>query len=47
MIGLVTVFPGGTNVTGNISVTLVLALCTFVVVNVSGKRCFGRRCRWR
>ena len=46
MIGLVTVFPGGTNVTGNISVTLVLALCTFVVVNVSGKRAYWKDMFW-
>lgn len=36
--GLIPVFPFGANVTGNISVTLVLALFTFVVTAFSGNR---------
>jgi F-type H+-transporting ATPase subunit a len=36
--GLVPFFPGGANLTGDISVTLVLALFTFVITNVSGSR---------
>ncbi|HDR51479.1 MAG TPA: F0F1 ATP synthase subunit A, partial [Mariniphaga anaerophila] len=32
------IFPFGANVTGNISVTLVLALFTFLVTNISGNR---------
>lgn len=31
MLGLIPVFPGGANVTGNIAVTMVLAFCTFVI----------------
>lgn len=27
--GLIPFFPGGANVTGNIAITMVLALCTF------------------
>ena len=42
LLGIVPFFPGGANVTGNIAVTMVLALCTFVAVNVFGKRFFGR-----
>lgn len=38
LLGLIVVFPGGANLMGNIGVTLVLALCTFVVVNVSGTK---------
>ncbi len=38
LLGLVPFFPGGANVTGNISVTLVLALFTFFVTNFSGNR---------
>jgi len=38
LLGLVPIFPGGANVTGNISVTLVLALFTFVVTTFSGNR---------
>lgn len=46
MVGLISVFPGGTNVTGNISITLVLALCTFVVVNVSGNKEYWKEIFW-
>jgi F-type H+-transporting ATPase subunit a len=35
LIGLIPIFPGGANVTGNISVTLVLALFTFVLTTVT------------
>jgi F-type H+-transporting ATPase subunit a len=34
LLGLIPIFPGGANVTGNIAVTCVLALCTFIIVNV-------------
>ncbi|MDR2131417.1 MAG: F0F1 ATP synthase subunit A [Odoribacteraceae bacterium] len=46
VLGMMVVFPGGANVTGNISVTLVLALCTFVVVNISGTRHYWREIFW-
>lgn len=46
LLGLIVVFPGGANIMGNISVTLVLALCTFVVVNVSGTREYWREILW-
>ena len=46
IVGLITVFPGGANVTGNISVTMVLAVCTFVVVNVSGNRAYWKDIFW-
>jgi F-type H+-transporting ATPase subunit a len=38
MLGLIPIFPGGANVTGNISVTLVLALFTFLVTTFSGNK---------
>lgn len=38
IMGLIPVFPGGGNVTGNIAITLVLALCTFIAVNVFGTK---------
>ena len=38
MIGLIPIFPGGANVTGNISVTMVLALFTFVIITINGNR---------
>ena len=36
--GLIPIFPGGANVTGNIAITLVLALFTFVIVNIFGTK---------
>lgn len=38
IIGLIPVFPFGANVTGNIAVTMVLALFTFLVTSFSGNR---------
>ncbi len=38
LLGLVPFFPGGANLTGNIAVTLVLALITFVIVTVNGNK---------
>lgn len=38
MIGLIPLFPGGANVTGNITVTMVLAVFTFVITTISGNR---------
>jgi F-type H+-transporting ATPase subunit a len=38
MMGLIPIFPGGANVTGNISVTLVLAVFTFVITTFSGNK---------
>lgn len=37
-LGIVPFFPGGANLTGNIAVTLVLALCTFLTVNLFGNK---------
>ncbi len=38
IIGLIPIVPMGANVTGNISVTLCLAMFTFIVVNMSGNK---------
>jgi len=38
MLGLVPFFPGSANVTGNIAVTMVLAVCTFVLILANGNR---------
>ena len=38
LLGLVPIFPGGANLTGNIAVTVVLALITFIIVTVSGNK---------
>ena len=34
LLGLIVIFPGGANLTGNIAVTLVLALLTFFITNL-------------
>ncbi|MBQ9548521.1 MAG: F0F1 ATP synthase subunit A [Bacteroidales bacterium] len=41
-LGIVPFFPGGANLTGNIAITLVLALCTFFTVNLFGTRHYYR-----
>ncbi len=38
LLGMIPVFPGGANLTGNISVTLFLALCTLLVTVFSGNK---------
>lgn len=40
LLGLVPIFPGGANVTGNIAVTMVLALFTFVITTFSGNKAY-------
>lgn len=38
IMGLIPIFPGGANLTGNIAVTMTLAVMTLLVVNFSGNR---------
>ncbi len=40
LLGLIPIFPGGANITGNIAVTLVLALFTFVITSFSGNKMY-------
>lgn len=42
MLGLIPLFPGGANVTGNILMTFVLSMVVLVVVNVSGNRYYWK-----
>lgn len=46
IMGLIPIFPGGANVTGNIAVTFVLALFTFVIVNVFGTKHYWKDIFW-
>ncbi|MBQ3722136.1 MAG: F0F1 ATP synthase subunit A [Bacteroidales bacterium] len=46
LMGIVPFFPGGANVTGNIAVTLVLAVCTFIAVNVFGNKHYWKDILW-
>lgn len=46
LMGLVPIFPGGANVTGNIAVTFVLAVCTFIMTNVFGSKGYWKDVLW-
>jgi len=42
LLGLIPIFPFGSNVTGNINVTFVLALCTFLITQFSANKTHWR-----
>ena len=46
LLGLIPLFPGGANVTGNIAITFVLAVCTFLIVNLSGSKEYWKEILW-
>lgn len=46
LMGLIPFFPGGANVTGNIAVTMVLAVCTFLFTNICGTRAYWKDIFW-
>ena len=46
LMGIVPFFPGGANITGNIAVTLVLALFTFFAVNLFGNKHYWKDILW-
>ena len=47
LIGLIPIFPGGANVTGNIAITFVLAVCTFIAVNLfAGTKGYWKEIFW-
>ncbi len=46
LLGLIVVFPGGANVTGNIAITLVLALFTFFITNFYGTKHYWKEIFW-
>jgi F-type H+-transporting ATPase subunit a len=46
LLGLIPVFPGGANVTGNIAITSVLAVFTFIIVNVFGTKEYWKEVFW-
>lgn len=46
LMGLIPVFPGGANVTGNIAVTMVLAVTTMLAVNFSGTKEYWKEILW-
>lgn len=46
LMGLIVIFPGGANLTGNISVTFVLAICTFLITNFTGTKHYWKEILW-
>jgi len=46
LLGLVPIFPGSANVTGNIAVTLALALLAFLVTNLNGNKHYWEHVLW-
>jgi len=46
LMGIIPFFPFGANVTGNIAITMVLALCTFFAVNLFGNKHYWKDILW-
>lgn len=46
LLGLIPFFPGSANVTGNLAVTMTLAVIAFIVVNLNGKRHYWEHIFW-
>jgi F-type H+-transporting ATPase subunit a len=46
LIGLIPFFPGGANITGNITITFFLAFCTLIAINLFGNREYWKEIFW-
>ena len=46
LLGLIPIFPGSANVTGNLAVTMALAIVVFVVTNLNGKADYWQHVFW-
>lgn len=46
LMGLVPIFPGGANLTGNIAITMVLALMTFFITNFGANKHYWKDILW-
>lgn len=46
ILGLMVIFPAGANLSGNISITMVLALFTFLIVNLTGTKHYWKDLFW-
>ncbi|MCR5326921.1 MAG: F0F1 ATP synthase subunit A [Bacteroidales bacterium] len=46
LMGILPVFPGGANITGNIAVTMAMALFTFLAVNLFGNKHYWKDILW-
>ncbi len=46
LLGLIVIFPGGANLTGNIAITLVMAVLTFLITNIKGTKHYWKEIFW-
>ena len=46
LVGLIPVFPGGANVTGNINITMFLAITSMLVINIFGNKEYWKEIFW-
>lgn len=46
ILGLIVIFPGGANLTGNLAVTMVLAVMTFLMTNIYGSKHYWKDIFW-
>lgn len=46
LLGLIPFFPGSANITGNIAVTMVLAVITFIITNINGNKHYWEHTLW-
>ena len=46
LIGLIPIFPGGANVTGNINITFFLAVCTMLAINLFANKEYWKEIFW-
>ena len=46
LMGLIPIFPTGANLTGNITITVTLAFCTFLATNLSGTKAYWKEILW-
>ena len=46
LLGLIPIFPGSANITGNLAVTMGLAILVFIVTNISGKKDYWQHVFW-
>ncbi|MDR2146085.1 MAG: F0F1 ATP synthase subunit A [Tannerella sp.] len=46
LLGLIPIFPGGANLTGNITITFFLAFCTLIAINLFGNREYWKEIFW-
>ncbi len=46
LLGLIPIFPGGANLTGNIAVTMILALFTFIITTINANANYWKHILW-